>query len=39
MYQDAVYNVMYDNMVNFYACFGMSIAFPELAIPAIDKVV
>ncbi|KAI8885406.1 Noc2-domain-containing protein [Backusella circina FSU 941] len=37
IYQDAVYNIMYDNMVNFYACFGMSIAFPELAIPAIDK--
>ncbi|EIE78711.1 hypothetical protein RO3G_03416 [Rhizopus delemar RA 99-880] len=38
MYQDAVYNVTYDSLVDFYACLGLSIAFPELAIPAIDKV-
>ncbi|KAG1461151.1 hypothetical protein G6F46_001277 [Rhizopus delemar] len=37
MYQDAVYNVTYDSLVDFYACLGLSIAFPELAIPAIDK--
>ncbi|CAO0798071.1 unnamed protein product [Mucor circinelloides] len=36
-YQDAVYNVMYDCLVDFYACLGLSIAFPELAIPAVDK--
>ncbi|OAD04459.1 hypothetical protein MUCCIDRAFT_140774 [Mucor lusitanicus CBS 277.49] len=37
-YQDAVFNVMYDCLVDFYACLGLSIAFPELAIPAVDKV-
>lgn len=37
-YQDAVFNVMYDGLIDFYACLGLSIAFPELAIPAIDKV-
>lgn len=37
-YQDAVYNMMYDCLVDFYACNGLSIAFPELAIPAVDKV-
>lgn len=37
-YQDSVYNVMYDGLVDFYACLGLSIAFPELAIPALDKV-
>ncbi|KAK4518551.1 uncharacterized protein ATC70_008770 [Mucor velutinosus] len=36
-YQDAVFNVMYDCLVDFYACLGLSIAFPELAIPAVDK--
>ncbi|KAI9263931.1 Noc2p family-domain-containing protein [Helicostylum pulchrum] len=36
-YQDAVFNVMYDGLIDFYACLGLSIAFPELAIPAIDK--
>ncbi|KAG0167469.1 Nucleolar Complex 2 protein [Apophysomyces sp. BC1034] len=36
-YQDAVYQMMYDGIVDFYACLGLSIAFPELAIPAIDK--
>ncbi|CEP18110.1 hypothetical protein [Parasitella parasitica] len=36
-YQDFVYNMMYDCLVDFYACLGLSIAFPELAIPAIDK--
>ncbi|KAI7898298.1 Noc2p family-domain-containing protein [Cokeromyces recurvatus] len=36
-YQDAVFNVMYDCLIDFYACHGLSIAFPELAIPAIDK--
>ena len=38
-YQDSVYNMMYDCLVDFYACLGLSIAFPELAIPAIDKVI
>jgi nucleolar complex protein 2 len=37
-YQDSVYNVMYDSLIDFYACLGLSIAFPELAIPAVDKV-
>ncbi|KAI7869354.1 Noc2p family-domain-containing protein [Spinellus fusiger] len=37
VYQDAVYKVLYDGLVDFFACFGLSIAFPELAIPAIDK--
>ncbi|KAL0095345.1 Noc2p family-domain-containing protein [Phycomyces blakesleeanus] len=37
VYQDAVYKVLYDSLIDFFACFGLSIAFPELAIPAIDK--
>ncbi|KAI8326759.1 Noc2p family-domain-containing protein [Choanephora cucurbitarum] len=36
-YQTAVYNVMYDCLVDFYGCVGLSIAFPELVIPAIVK--
>ncbi|KAI9335047.1 Noc2p family-domain-containing protein [Pilaira anomala] len=36
-YQDSVFNVMYDGLIDFYACLGLSIAYPELAIPAIDK--
>ncbi|KAI9482778.1 MAG: Noc2p family-domain-containing protein [Benjaminiella poitrasii] len=36
-YQDAAFNVMYDCIIDFYACHGLSIAFPELAIPALDK--
>ncbi|KAF7722823.1 Nucleolar Complex 2 protein [Apophysomyces ossiformis] len=35
--KDSVYQIMYDSMIEFYACLGLSIAFPELAIPAIDK--
>ncbi|KAI8379325.1 Noc2p family-domain-containing protein [Radiomyces spectabilis] len=38
VYQDAVFKAVYDGLVDFYACFGLSVAFPELAIPAIDKV-
>ncbi|KAG1468754.1 hypothetical protein G6F56_003655 [Rhizopus delemar] len=37
MYKDAVFNTAYDSLIDFYACLGLSIAFPELAIPAIDK--
>ncbi|CAO3637149.1 unnamed protein product [Mucor hiemalis] len=36
-YQDSVFNVMYDGLIDFYSCLGLSIAFPELAIPAVDK--
>ncbi|ORE01527.1 Noc2-domain-containing protein [Rhizopus microsporus var. microsporus] len=36
-YQDAVYNAAYDCLLDFYACLGLSIAFPELVIPAVDK--
>ncbi|KAI8098797.1 Noc2p family-domain-containing protein [Halteromyces radiatus] len=38
VYQNAVYRAVYDNLVDYYACFGLSIAYPELAIPAISKV-
>jgi hypothetical protein len=34
-----VYRVVYDSIVDYYACFGLSIAYPELAIPAIAKVI
>ncbi|CAO3651904.1 unnamed protein product [Cunninghamella blakesleeana] len=37
IYQDAVFKTLMDNILDFYACFGLSIAFPELAIPAIAK--
>ncbi|KAI9306002.1 Noc2p family-domain-containing protein [Cunninghamella echinulata] len=37
VYQDAVFKTLIDNILDFYACFGLSIAFPELAIPAIAK--
>ncbi|KAI7885576.1 Noc2-domain-containing protein, partial [Lichtheimia hyalospora FSU 10163] len=37
VYESAKFNAFYDNMIDFYACFGMSIAFPELAIPVLSK--
>ncbi|KAI8150272.1 Noc2p family-domain-containing protein [Fennellomyces sp. T-0311] len=37
IYQDAKYQVFYDSIIDFYACFGLSIAFPELAIPVLSK--
>ncbi|KAI8062264.1 Noc2p family-domain-containing protein [Gongronella butleri] len=37
VYQTAVYNVTHDMILDYYACFGLSIAYPELAIPAIAK--
>ncbi|CAO3583304.1 unnamed protein product [Absidia cylindrospora] len=37
VYQNAVFRVVYDNIIDYYACFGLSIAYPELAIPAIAK--
>ncbi|ORX63101.1 Noc2-domain-containing protein [Hesseltinella vesiculosa] len=37
VYQSAVYQVTHDMILDYYACFGMSIAYPELAVPAINK--
>ncbi|KAG2215861.1 hypothetical protein INT45_012979 [Circinella minor] len=37
IYQDAKYQVFYDSLVDFYACLGLHIAFPELAIPVLSK--
>ncbi|KAI8970097.1 Noc2p family-domain-containing protein [Mycotypha africana] len=37
-YQDIVFETAYDLILDYYACQGLSIAFPELAIPAVHKV-
>lgn len=38
VYRDAMFQAYYDNVVDFYGCFGLSIAFPELVIPVLSKV-
>ncbi|KAI9322168.1 Noc2p family-domain-containing protein [Dichotomocladium elegans] len=38
LYEDAKFKVFYDTVIEYYACFGLSIAFPELAIPVLSKV-